>query len=153
MLTRVCAILAVALLTSAPMAKAAPIAQYNPATGGIYFSGVTGSSLVDLASLATPPLILANAVGPNPAALSVGTGGIVWRSTAPSSNVSFGADFFGGNVVPIGTSAGQLSFRYLTTGDRSPVPGQVVEIPEPTGVAIAGSGLLVAIGLVRRRRA
>ncbi|MBA3481647.1 MAG: hypothetical protein H0T51_07515 [Pirellulales bacterium] len=150
MFTRAVPILtALALFGWAHTAEAAPIAQYNPSTGGIYFSGITNSSLLELYKSGPEPLIFANAIGPNPNHPQAGI--IQWRSTV-QLDTSFAMDFFAGSVVPPGTTASQLGFAYLITGNRSPVTGQVVQIPEPTGVALAGS-CLVWFGLLRRRPA
>jgi hypothetical protein len=131
------------LLVLAHDVCAAPIAQWTPASGAVHFVGLEGVYGTLLEST-TNPLIFENAIGPPHERF--GDRGILWHNNSQLLDPGF----FGGNVVPIGTPANQLSFSY-SLGTRPRVLGQVVQVPESTTFAMSASSLL-ALGVIRRFR-
>jgi hypothetical protein len=133
-----------ALLATAGPANAEPSARYNTATGGVTFVDLTTVYSVRLHSI-SGPLTFGNAIGAPELASDVGGARIQWGN----NNQLFAADFFGGNVVPLGRPASSLFFSYFI-GQREFVSGPIVTIPEPSTFVTAASGLF-ALGLARRR--
>jgi hypothetical protein len=131
------------LLTLTHDVGAAPIAQWTPASGAVYFVGLEGVYGTWLES-STTPLIFENAIGPPHQRF--GDYGILWHNNSESLDPGF----FGGNVVPIGPPANQLSFSY-SLGTRPRVLGQIVQVPEATTFAMLASSVL-ALGMIRRFR-
>ncbi len=153
-------LVAVCAFTFVAPANAAPLATYDPGTGGVTFSDVSaivglrinslGTPLVsgqatDLGGAAVPPFGVVNDQAPN---------FIEWGSLI---GLNF-ASAFAGNVFPLGLFQtpevdGGLQFLYRTSAAPTvDVTGQIVgglAIPEPGTIALAGLGL---VGLLASRR-
>jgi hypothetical protein len=137
-------ICAAAALISTP-ALAVPVGYYNPATGGVSFSNLSDVVLLDLYS--SVPLAKGNALGPVDPTRFVGNPNAIAWNTHPNP---IGADFFAGNLVVPGTPLLQLSFDWLSD-QRSPVKGTMLQIPEPSSLAICAMTTFSLAALRRRK--
>jgi hypothetical protein len=134
-----------ALLATAGAASAEPSAHYNTATGGVTFVDLSTVYSVRLQST-LGPLTFANAIGAPELSSDAGGARIQWGN----NNQLFAADFFGGNIVPVGRPASSLFFSYFI-GQREFISGPIVTIPEPSSFATAAFGMFT-LGLARHRQ-
>ena len=138
-------ILIVVFLALPSPAKALPTAQYNPATGGIRFTGMVNVQDAYIVSTESP-LILANALGPNPQ-YGVDNYRLRWTDAPATLPLTF----FGGNVIQPGQAANKVHFSYYAIGARDVFSGPLQLVPEPTAIALTTSAV-IAGSLLRRRQ-
>jgi hypothetical protein len=132
-----------------PIAYAAPIAYYKSTTGNITFHGLEKSHLIDL--LSTSGSLRLRFVNYDPAK-NLHFEGVdePYRISWISTTSSFPDPYNGGDVVTPGTPLSDLRAGYTTIQPSSNGPINIIEIPEPATIVMAGS--IAILGSCRRRR-
>jgi len=149
-------IAAVTVVAAANVASAVPTAYYNPANGAIFLSNDTGLELA-VANLKSPSgkfngenLAIpgtTNDFGDKPNFLVYF--GLDTTTSEPSSWWKVG------NAVQGGGPIGDIAFSFFTSFVSGQVEqnGLVVQVPEPTTIAMGGLGLIGIVAAARRRKA
>ena len=142
------------LLASLPaaLAQAEPFAEYNPATGDIFFREMSGSALIVSQSAAWHPDVLSSVIITTPVGLEPPR-----LFLSDSVRLSFGGPSvpaltsmtIRAAVIP-GTPISDLTYfdGYRVTSLRQ---GVIKQVPEPTAGALLTCSL-AAVVMVRRRR-
>jgi hypothetical protein len=145
------------VLASLPVtARAVPFAQYNPANGDVVFRDVRGNIKLALWSrsqrLNADIETVAFEVDPAVGTLPVAGGGPWGGGFSMPGFVPFPFDTLTAHgVVQPHTPLSDLSFTYHAPGVGMRIDAPLVQIPEPSALAIAASSL-IGLSLIRRRR-
>ena len=148
---KILAVMAVlSIVTAAGVAKAAPVAYYNPANGNVVFNNDLAGALNNISLLSG-----SSSLTQSSALLDV-AGTTKDDSEFPDALTSLNSpvgQYYIGAVVKPGTPLADLTMRYRNPGQSTGanIIGVVVEVPEPATFAMAGLGLVGIVAAARRK--